>query len=189
MNVTGIILAGGKSSRMGQDKGLTLLNGKPLVKYVIDALESITQKIIIISNNDTYKRFGFPVYNDVVKEKGPVGGIYTALTHSITENNVIVSCDTPFVTPNLLLNLIEESHSHEVTFYQYKNKTHPLVGVYKKSVLPVFKSSLDKNQLKLMLVNQSLNCNIVKVEDKFDGDKLFFNINTLQDLENAQNKV
>ena len=188
MNVTGVILAGGISSRMGQDKGLLLLNNQPLVKHIIQALKPITNQIIIISNNDDYKVFGYPVYKDLIKEKGPVGGIYTALTYSSTKYNIIISCDTPFVTTELLKFLLKHSEGHKITIPKFKNKIHPLIGVYHQSIKSTFKSNLDKNQLKLMLVNQSLNCNIVKMDGKFNDKKLFYNINTPSDLKQAQNE-
>jgi molybdopterin-guanine dinucleotide biosynthesis protein A len=182
MEATGIILAGGKSSRMGQDKGLLLLNDKPLVKYVIEALSPIVQNIIIISNNEAYKKFGFPVYSDIVKKKGPAGGIYTALIHSSAEKNIILSCDTPFVSSELLSFLLLKSKVFDVTVAEFNNKIHPLIGVYSQCVLPSYKINLDKNHLKLMLINQSLNTNIVKVDEKFNNPKLFYNINTPKDL-------
>ena len=64
MQATGIILAGGKSSRMGEDKGLVLLNGKPMIQYVIEALKEVVSDIIIISNNASYNKFRVPVYSD-----------------------------------------------------------------------------------------------------------------------------
>ncbi len=85
MQATGIILAGGKSSRMGEDKGLVLLNGKPMIQYVIEALKGVVSDIIIISNNASYNKFGIPVYPDIIKDKGPVGGIFTGLHHSKTQ--------------------------------------------------------------------------------------------------------
>ena len=96
MKYTAIILAGGKSSRMGSDKGLVLLNGKPMISYIIEILKKMQIPIIIISNNENYKQFGLPVFADIIKEKGPLGGIYTGLKNSKTESNIIVSCDVPF---------------------------------------------------------------------------------------------
>ena len=80
--ITGVILAGGKSSRMGFDKGLAILNGKPMIQYVIDVFEKLGLDIIIISNSPGYETFGYPIYNDLIPEKGPVGGIYTCLLYT-----------------------------------------------------------------------------------------------------------
>lgn len=187
MDITGVILAGGKSSRMGTDKGLLLLNGKPMVQYVIDALSKVVSKIIIISNNEAYKQFGLDVFPDLVKEKGPVGGIYTALSYSSTESNICVSCDTPFITEKLLNLLIENSANFDITVSRYKDKIHPLIGVYKKSILDTFKKSLDKNQLKLSLVNKNVEYNVVEVEGGEVTEMNFYNINTQIDLKTIEN--
>ena len=83
MQVTGIILAGGKSSRMGEDKGLLLLNNIPMIQYIINVFDTLKIPVMIIANNDNYKQFHLPVYTDIVKDKGPAGGILSALTFSI----------------------------------------------------------------------------------------------------------
>mgnify|MGYP001248098439 CR=1 FL=1 len=188
MEITGVILAGGKSSRMGTDKGLILLKGKPLIQYVIDALFKVVSKVIIISNNKEYSKLGLDVYPDLIKEKGPVGGIFTALTYSDTKTNVFVSCDTPFVTEELLNLLIKDSLGFDVTIPSFNNRTHPLIGVYKKSAITIFKQSLDNNQLKLSLVNEELISNIVKMDDKNVTELNFCNINTQIDLKTIENE-
>ena len=188
MEITGIILAGGKSSRMGTDKGLVILNGKPLIQYVIDTLIKVTSKVIIISNNDEYYKFGLEVYPDLIIDKGPVGGIFTALVTSSTKINIIVSCDTPFVTEKLLNLLIDNSTGFEVTMSSHNNKTHPLIGVYNKSVSATFKKCLDNNQLKLSLVNEELVHNIVKINDRTISKLNFYNINTQIDLKTIENE-
>ncbi len=191
MDVSGIILAGGQSSRMGQDKGLLVLHGKPLVQHIIDALKPITSNIIIIANSDDYKKFGYPVYNDIIKEKGPVGGIYTALSNSSSLNNIILSCDTPFISTDFLRFLVSKSKKSLVTVPSFNNKIHPLIGVYKKTAICVFKKALEDGDpynfnLKLMRVNEHLNCHIVNVDEKQFNEQLFFNINTPNDFKQAQ---
>lgn len=188
MNVTGFILAGGKSSRMGTDKGLLLLNGKPMVEYVIDTLSKIVSNVIIISNNEEYKQFDLEVLPDLIEDKGPVGGVFTALSYSSTETNICVSCDTPFVTEKLLNLLIKNSANFDVTVSSYKNKIHPLIGVYKKKAKSTFKRSLDNEQLKLGLVNKELDYNVVNVDENEIVELNFYNINTQADLKTMENE-
>ncbi len=78
-NYTGIILAGGKSSRMGTEKGLVEINHKKMIEYSIDQLKKVTENIIIISNTNKYNYLKYPVYEDLIKDIGPIGGIYTGL--------------------------------------------------------------------------------------------------------------
>ena len=73
MDCTGIILAGGKSSRMGSDKGLLPYKGKPLVTYAIEVLRPLTDRIIIVGNNEAYKQFDCPLIPDEIADCGPPG--------------------------------------------------------------------------------------------------------------------
>src|ERR1035437_7677768 len=97
-NLNGYILAGGKSSRMGTDKGLLVFNKKTIIQHVIAQLKPVVKEVIIVSNNRDYEKFGVKVIADIIKNIGPAGGIHAALSHSNTNHNFIVSCDMPFIT-------------------------------------------------------------------------------------------
>ena len=184
MHATGIILAGGKSSRMGEDKGLVLLNGKPMIQYVIEALKEVVSEISIISNNESYHKFGVPVYSDIIKEKGPVGGIYTGLYHSTTELNFCISCDVPMISSDFIFWLLNRSGNAFVTLPMYKDKVHQMIGVYSKQVLSNFQESVEKGHLKLSQVNNDMACEIIDIEKEYANfDELIFsNINTKNEL-------
>ena len=184
MHATGIILAGGKSSRMGEDKGLVLLNGKPMIQYVIEALKEVVSEISIISNNESYHKFGTPVYSDIIKEKGPVGGIYTGLYHSTTELNFCISCDVPMISSDFIFWLLNRSGNAFVTLPMYKDKVHQIIGVYSKQVLSNFQESVEKGHLKLSQVNNDMACEIIDIEKEYANfDELIFsNINTKNEL-------
>lgn len=179
-HITIIILAGGKSSRMGQDKGLMLLNGKSMIEHVIETAKQITTQIIIVANNDDYKKFGLPVFKDDYQEKGPLGGIYTGLKNSLTENNLILSCDIPFVKKDLLQFIISESSENDITVAAFKDKIHPLIAVYRKTCEPVIKSCITQNELKVLNLFEKLNTKQVDVSH-FDSSN-FRNINSENDL-------
>jgi len=184
MQATGIILAGGKSSRMGEDKGLVLLNGKPMIQYVIEALKEVVSNIIIISNNASYNKFCVPVYSDLIKDKGPVGGIYTGLYHSTTELNFCISCDVPMISSDFIFWLLNKSGNASITLPMYKDKVHQMIGVYSKQVLSNFKESTEKEHLKLSQVNKDMACEIIDIEKEYANfDELIFsNINTKNEL-------
>lgn len=190
MQATGIILAGGKSSRMGEDKGLVLLNGKPMIQHVIEALKEVVSNIIIISNNASYNKFGIPVYSDLIKDKGPVGGIYTGLYHSTTELNFCISCDVPMISADFIFWLLNRSGNAFITLPMYKNKVHQMIGVYSKQVLSNFQESAEKEHLKLGQVNNDMACEIIDIEKEYANfDELIFsNINTKHDLISITNE-
>ena len=179
-NRTAIILAGGKSSRMKEDKGLMLLDGKPMIQYVIDVVSPFVDELIIVSNNSEYEQFGYPVCEDLIKDKGPLAGIYTGLYHSQSETNIVLSCDVPYVTPDLISYLIEEHKSHQITIPKKEERTHQLIGVFSKSCEASLFMSLEKGQLKLLDAFKNLNLNVVDA-NHFD-EKVFANLNSPNDI-------
>ena len=180
MKVGTIILAGGKSSRMGCDKGLVMLHNKPMIAHVIETLNQLTADIIVVSNQAEYNEFGLPVFEDMIKEAGPLAGIHTGLMHSKHKKNIVVSCDVPFVSVELLTFLIENSWDNDVTIPLKNNKTHQVIGVYDKDCIEVFKQELDNNQRKIKVALEKVKLNVVDA-NMFD-EKEFFNVNTSQEL-------
>lgn len=181
-NITGIILAGGKSSRMGTDKGFVSYNNKPFVEHIIKAMQPLVDDIIIISNNKNYEIFGFDCYNDLVKNAGPLAGIYTGLKYSKTENNLIVSCDVPLINTEVLQKLTEQTNdSSEVIQLQSKRKNMPLIAMYKKQCMNIFKEELKQDQRKVKKALEKCDVKTVVVDSDFE--KHTTNINTIKDLE------
>jgi molybdopterin-guanine dinucleotide biosynthesis protein A len=179
-NTTAIILAGGQSSRMGQDKGLMEVKGKPMIQHIIDTVSLLTNQIIIIANNTEYQQFGFPVYEDFIKQKGPLAGIVTGLSNSTTDLNWIISCDVPFVSANLLSELMLNLVKVDVVVPSKNDRIHPLIGGYKKSTLQIFKRELEHNHLKIMNVISYFDVHIMNA-DQFDVIN-FKNLNSKEDI-------
>jgi molybdopterin-guanine dinucleotide biosynthesis protein A len=185
MEITGIVLAGGKSSRMGKDKGLINLNGELMVNYSINTLKPICSSIIIICNNNDYDHLGYPVYKDIHKDCGPLAGIHTGLFNSKTDNNIVLSCDSPFVPTELLSHLIANSEGCDIVVPTYYKKIYPLTALYKKACIQTFEESLKQKKLKVKKTIELLSTNIVEFSSDMEyvNDKIFTNINTLADLE------
>lgn len=179
-DITIIILAGGKSSRMGEDKGLMSLYEKPMVEYVIEVAKKITDHIIIVSDNPNYKKFGFPVFKDLVKEVGPIGGIYTGLKKSDKHQNLILSCDVPYVSEDLLRFLYLQSENQDVTIPEFAGRSHQLIGYYTKDCTLVLKKQIEEKQLKIQDAFGKLNVHFV--DANHFPESVFRNINSKQDL-------
>ncbi len=172
-NITAIILAGGKSSRMGQEKGLVLHNGSPFILHIITAITPITDKIVISTANEEYRQFGYPCIKDSIADCGPIGGIYTGLHHSTTEKNLILSCDIPFITVELLQNLV---HKHQTGFDATYYYNMPLIGIYNKSVSEIVQNSIRKKRLKVLQLLSKLKTQYLPVDK--DIESYLSNINT-----------
>ena len=117
-NIMGIILAGGKSSRMGSDKGLLKIENRTFVECVIDAMKPLIDEIIIVSNNPEYDQFGYHRVEDDIKDSGPLAGLYSGLKHSNTEHNLVLSSDIPLIKAEILEKLIDADYkNYELYLY------------------------------------------------------------------------
>ncbi|MCO4821567.1 MAG: molybdenum cofactor guanylyltransferase [Flavobacteriaceae bacterium] len=181
-NITGIILAGGKSTRMGTDKGLLKIENKTFVACVIDAVKPLVDDIIIVSDNPDYDQFGFKRIDDIIKEAGPVAGLYAGLKHSKTDDNLVLSCDVPMISTEVLGQLLKpEFYSYEVVQIQSNGKTMPLIARYKKDCLTTCYNLLMQGERRLRLAVSQFNTKSVLIDEKHSD--VVKNVNTKEDLE------
>lgn len=183
--VTGIILAGGASRRMGRDKGLTEFRGKQLVKYALEVLTPLCGEILISSNNiSEYQKFGYQIVVDEYKKIGPMGGIYSSLRKSTTKQNLVISCDTPFLTTELLEFVLVNSDNYEIVVPEHGNSfIETLAGYYSSEIISHLERLIIRKDYKLLNLFKEVKFKSIKV-DTFSGysKDLFKNLNTLNDL-------
>jgi len=181
-DITGIILAGGKSSRMGADKGFLKLNGKTFIEYSITAMKPLVSHIIIVSNNADYDQFNLKRVEDLIKDSGPLAGLYSGLKASKTEYNLVLSSDIPLIRTEILKKIINECENNfEVFQIMSKNKSMPLIALYRKSCENVFHNLLQNNERRLQVaVNQ---CKVKNIVLNPSLELFVTNINTPEDLE------
>lgn len=182
--ITAIILAGGKSSRMKTEKGLVPFRKKPLVLHVIDAVKKITNKIIIVTSNPEYKQLGYPCIEDKMKDKGPLGGIYTGLFNSATQKNLLLGCDMPFLSERLLQEITANCGDEDVLLSEHHGLAEPLCSVFDKNCMMQFRQLLEKNQLKITDALVGLKTRVISFdkEEWFVGNE-FANINSIEELD------
>lgn len=179
-NITGIILAGGKSSRMGSDKGMMELYGRKFIEHILVALVPNVDEVIIIANNNNYKNLGHKVYEDIIKDCGPLGGIYTGLMNSKTENNMVVSCDIPFINSSLIKHIIDNKGRADIAVPVYDGNVEPLCAVYTKRIKDEIHQLILSKELKLRNVFMHFITKEIYITKKlqFYSEKLLMNINT-----------
>ncbi len=188
-NITAILLSGGKSLRMGQDKGFLSFEGKYLVERMLDLLSPIFAQILIVAHKPEYQQFGYPVYADIIAEKGPLGGIYTGLSHSQTENNFVISVDMPFVLAEAIEYLLSKITPDTIHAAQNQAHFQPLFAYYPKSLLPILEACLSQNQLKLIqFVQENPHKWWDMTEFETENPLLFWNLNTQEQLKMIQNR-
>lgn len=180
-DITGIILAGGKSSRMGSEKGLIQLDGKSFMQYCIEALRPLVDSIIIVSSNPDYDVFNVERVEDIIPDSGPVAGLHAGLTHSKTENNLVISCDVPLLTTSLLQKLLSyEKENYDIVQFEADGKTIPLIALYKKRCANKCHELLTHGERRLRKLVLTLRTKTVSVLKK--EHVLVTNMNTIEDL-------
>jgi len=186
----GYILAGGKSSRMGADKGLLLFEGKAMIQYVIEQMQPIFDRLVIVSNNPEYEKFGLEVISDLIKDIGPAGGIYTALHHSEAKMNFMVSCDMPFITKEAIEFLGKNADENQIVLLENHGKLEPLFGLYAKDCEAVWLQLIRQKKVKLQEMVSYFKLKTISVENiEIFAASFFKNINTKEDFNNALNRI
>lgn len=174
---------------MGTEKGLVNYNNKPFIQLVIDAIVPITTNIFLVTDNQEYTDFNYPLVADIYKNKGPVGGIFSALDRSETENNLILSCDIPKISTNVIKNYLINniSDQKDVIFLSDDKNIYPLIGIYNKRVKPKLSEAISSNRIKLLSLLNELNCQVIKVNPRdFESLK---NINTQDELKILEKEI
>lgn len=187
-HITGIILAGGKSSRIGSDKGFLIFEDKSFINHIIGALQPLVDDIIIVSNNADYDIFNLKRVNDLIKNAGPLAGVYTGLHYSKTDNNLVLSCDVPLINTEILkklTKLIDESI--DVIQLESKGKTMPLIAMYKKDCKPKFLELLQGGERRLRFAVKQ--CKVKTLVLNAELEKYTVNINTTNQFNEITNAI
>ncbi len=185
-NITGVILAGGRGTRMGGvDKGLVKLDGKPLVEHVIQRLQLQVPHIIINANRnrDAYARYGFAVVSDEIAaiDAGPLAGILSALTYAATDYIVTVPCDAPRLPKDLaarLLLQLQRDHSRACVAHDGA-RMQPVFALLHASLQDDLRRALRAGEYKAERWLQDCGCSMA---DFSDGVANFTNLNTPADI-------
>lgn len=188
MEVTGIILAGGKGSRMGSEKGLVHLAGLPMINYAIQVLSTVCKNIIISTSSEDYKSLGYQVVADEIPGIGPMGGIFSALRQSKTEKNLVLSCDMPFVTKELMLFILENAEGFQVAVPWHGNRHYePLCAFYNIQIVSLLRKFIQEGNYKLPDLFEEIHINKLTINSKqvFFDENIFFNVNSNEDLKAA----
>ena len=184
-DVTGVVLAGGKSQRMGRNKALMEYQGEPLVLRAVQILRQVTGKVIISSDRHNYERFGLEVWPDELPDRTAMTGIYTCLKRSLERWIMVLSCDMPLMDPRLFEILYINSSNYDVIVPVHDQEAvEPLCGMYHQRALKMLEELLKSHQYGLQQFILRSNHKLVTInQDMFwYHPKLFTNINTPEDF-------
>ncbi len=194
MDISCIVLAGGKGLRLGRNKALETINDRYLLQQVVSRLSFFKSNVIIVTATEQpfLQSIGYPkirIVTDTYPDKGPLGGIYTGLATSDSVYNLVVACDMPFLNQALLRYMIQRSANFDLVVPRWDGMVEPLHAVYSKGCLAPIESLLKQGTLNIAKLFTLVKVRYVEAEeiDRFDPKHLsFFNINTEADLKIAR---
>lgn len=186
-HLTGIILAGGQSRRMGKDKSFLKIEGSGFINRIIKTLEKLVDEIIIVANTDEYQKLGYRCVSDIFKNSGPLAGLHAGLTASTTQLNVVVACDMPLISSQLLKKMILMFKTEYDVLWCYSEENEiPLLGIYQKNMMKVCEDLLINNEKRVLQLTQ-----VRKIQHyKVSKEEVFLvqNINTPQQYDQLKNE-
>jgi molybdopterin-guanine dinucleotide biosynthesis protein A len=184
--VMGAVLAGGRGSRLGGAKATAELAGRPLIEYSLDALKGTGLDVVVVAKRDTpLPPLEIPVWYERDEPEHPALGISTVLQRTPAESVLVIGCDMPFITTELLAHLA--SLPYPLAMPSAGGRIHPLVGLYARGLATAFAFSLGRDQTLQQTVAE-LGPHLIDESElaQFgDPERLLFNVNTPEDLERA----
>lgn len=193
MEVSCIVLAGGKSVRLGRNKIIENLGGKMLLERVLDTLSLFKGEIILVTSAHSAlpEVAGYPrvrVVQDIYPNKGSLGGIYSGIVSSKTFYNLLVACDMPFLSFNLLRYMLEIAPDYDLVAFREGQHFEPLHAIYSKNCIPPLEKLLERESVRIIEILHYVNTRFLtlkEIEGFEHGHLSFFNINYENDLQKA----
>jgi molybdopterin-guanine dinucleotide biosynthesis protein A len=191
--MAGIILAGGRSRRMGFDKAGVMLGARSMLDMIITSLSLLFPDIIICGRR--YFNADFPwvrCADDIYKGVGPIGGIYTGLFHSSDDFNFVTACDIPGIERNTIGYMQTMLGNSDACIISSGDYVEPLFGFYRKRTLPLFKEYIERGSYKISDLYGAMNMKYVQIEEMRCNIPGFWgidNINTPEDVERYKKRA
>ena len=195
-NILGVVLAGGKSERFGEDKSQVKLGGKLLVDYILSEIIEEFSEILVVSNSLINFKHSkkILVIEDIKKNLGPLGGVFTAMKWAKDNNKdykwiSTFPADTPFYKRSILQKFLQEIKFDEskLFFVKSNNTRHNIFGLWSVDLMDKLEEDLKKGERKVEVWANSVGVKIINIE--FLNKDPFFNINTKEDLEKAKDRL
>lgn len=194
-NCSIVINAGGKSTRMGSDKALLEIAGKPMIEHILDQTAGLGEQIIITNNPQAYAYLKLPLVGDRLPDKGALGGLYTAVEAASQPYAVVLACDMPFVNRPLLEFMLAQAADFEAVVPRLlsaetgKVEAEPFRAVYAKTCLGPIQRALEAGKMRMISFFPDIRLRWVEEAEirPYDPELLSFrNCNTPQELEEVR---
>lgn len=191
IQATGVILAGGKSARMGTDKAFLNLGQQEIIKRIASELQFVFDEVLVVGGDaDKLRCLGLKPVPDLIRGGGPLSGIHAALMAARYDKCLVVACDMPFISSALARYIYQKAEGYDVVVPRQGTYLEPLFAIYCKTCIKTIEESLRALRYKIVNFYPRVMVNYVDEEElrAFTGNgKIFFNINTPEDLEKTRN--
>lgn len=191
--MTGVVLAGGRSSRFGANKALADWKGAPLVQSVVDSLLAVMPRVVVVTKNAAELAFlkseRVSVVEDLCADGHPMGGIFTALSGLRTRHAFVAACDMPFVRPELIKALWHSRADYDAVIPVWRDKRQPLCGVYSRGCVGMIRASIAEDSLGIKHLFDLLRTRFMLEKEVAGVDPQglsFMDIDTREDYERAK---
>lgn len=175
-----VILAGGKSSRMGSDKALLEYQGETFLSHLQQVMNDFDEKLL--SRNLNSNESSWVQISDIHQEIGPMGGLHSALYCCQNDMIFVSACDTPYLTQKLIHKIIHEYDDEDVLLVQTSDeRLHPLCGIYHKRIFSSLEKAIHQKNYRLMRWIETLNYKVIQLDE--EESKQLMNFNTPQDYQ------
>lgn len=183
MVIGGLILAGGRSSRMeGGNKALLTLEGKRYIDRVAEAQTDFAERLLSVAPGSALTLEGYRAVEDIYPGTGPLGGLYSALTAAKSDALFVLPCDVPLIGRDMAAILMKAfSGAEDGAVISHGGRIEPLVGIYSKSCLPVIEEHIKAGNYRMMALIRALKIRLVELPEGYDEEKLR-NVNTRADM-------
>lgn len=183
-DITGVILVGGKSRRMGQDKAFLLIEGLPVIERIIGVMQGCFKQLVLVGDcPERFEQYGLPMVPDLYPGSS-LGGLYTGLQHAGTDRIFVTSCDIPFPNPELIQFICTDAKPYDAVIPATQGGLEPLFAIYHKACLPAMQAALEAGNYRITSVLHHLNVKTIPQEQMKmidPGGRGLLNINTPQD--------
>ena len=187
-DVTGVILAGGKSTRMGKDKAMLRVNGVTLFDRVLHVMEELFTHVLIAGNRPDLCKPELPCYPDLYPGSA-LGGLYTGLYRSSKDMIFVIPCDMPYADANIARIILSQRKGYDVVVPKTPNGLEPLFALYHKSCMPFMKHMLEKQEFRIYDFYPHARVRYLSIQElPSNWQQLLLNVNTPEELERIKEK-
>ena len=185
--MTGVILAGGKSKRMGTNKAFLEINGQRMIDQIVDIFKNTFEEVILVTNSPIeYLHLDLRIVTDLVPNKGALGGIFTGLFYASFHHIFVTACDMPFLNKGFIDYMVSKAGNFDAVVPLSSDGLEPLHAIYSKRCIRHIETQLESDDLKITNFYPKVRVKEISHHEILSFDpksSLFFNINTTEDLE------